>query len=305
MKTSDRIPWADVPAPLLHRIAALLGSHIDTVDEQTGGFSPGVAARVSTISGRRAFVKAAPHSLGAAASLYSREADVLSVLPSGTSAPALIGSAEADGWFALVSEEIDGSHAQPPSEEHLVAVLDLLAASPEANELPLPKLTESVDFTQWPILAAEYCDRLGRWELENASRLSDAAISALPLLTGTRLVHLDTRLDNILFNAGGQPHLVDWAWACIGQPWIDGLCLLLDARYHGFAGTDALTSHELFSGVDPTTVDGVLAGLAGMFRLGSFQPAPPRMGFLRAFQAAEANEATAWIRERHAKRVCS
>ena len=76
--------------------------------------------------------------------------------------------------------------------------------------------------------------------------------------------------------------------------------MLLVARYHGTDDVDRFLAHPAFDGVPARGVDALLAGLAGLFRANSLQPAPPRMPALRGFQAAQADAAIDWLVERGA-----
>lgn len=297
--TSDRIRWADLPDALTAAVGRVLGAPVTEAADQSAGFSAGVAARVGTAAGRRAFVKAAPPELGVTADLYRREAEVLRRLPDSVPAPALLATVEEDGWFGLVTAEVDGRHpAAPPTVEELRTALDAVAEFPDARGLGLPLLTDELRFAAWPGLLADHADALTDLERRSGDRLAELAAGASAHLVGDRLVHLDGRADNVLFDADGRIWFVDWAWACVGAPWLDGLALLLDARLAGAPGAGALLAHPLLADVPPAAIDAVLAGLAGEFRLSSLQPAPPRMPALRAFQAAEARAAREWLVER-------
>jgi len=299
--TSDRIPWADAPRELTDEIGRLLGGSVVDAADQTGGYSAGLAVRVGTAGGSRAFVKAAPAELGGTVDLYRREAEVLRRLPDSVPAPALLATIEVGDWFGLVTEEVDGRHpSTPPAHDELRAILDTIGEFPDAGGLGLPRLVDELPFAAWPTLVADHADRLTDLERRNVDRLTALAAAAGDHLVGDRLVHLDGRADNILLDAGDRVWFVDWAWACLGAPWIDGLAVLLDARLSGAPDTSALLAHPLFAAVPAAGIDGVLAGLAGEFRLSSLQPAPPRMPALRAFQAAEARAARDWLVERGA-----
>ena len=52
------MPWQAIPGHLRDRVADLLGAGVLGAQTQPGGFSPGVAARLTLADGRRAFVKA-------------------------------------------------------------------------------------------------------------------------------------------------------------------------------------------------------------------------------------------------------
>jgi hypothetical protein len=298
--TSDRVRWAELPPAVVERVGEVLGGPVTAAADQASGYSPGVAARVGTASGRRAFVKAAPGGLGMSAELYRREAAVLALLPQSVPAPRLLGTvtarAEGDDWFALITEEVDGRHpAAPPATADLIAILDVVAAAPRTEGLPLPPLADGIGVDPWPVLLAEHADAL-RPEARTHGPELDRLTREVPAhLHGERLVHLDTRSDNVLLDASGRPWLLDWAWASVGANWIDGFTALLDARLNGSSDTDDLLGHPLFDRVDPRGIDALLAALAGGFRLNALQPAPPRMPALRPFQAAQADVALDWL----------
>ncbi|WP_348789112.1 phosphotransferase [Leifsonia sp. NPDC080035] len=308
--TALRPPWEDLPAFVTDAVAVLLGSPVVAAVSQTSGFSPGHADRVVTASGRRAFVKAAPESLGAAADLYRAEAAALALLPPEVGAPELLGVVGEDGWVAIVTEEIDGTHpSEPPTREELVAILDEVAQAPawaDPDEVPHTEASLSVAFAVWPSLAVEHPDAVPEWTLPLAEEFDALAVAAAEETAGERVVHLDLRADNVLIDRTGRARLVDWAWASAGAPWIDALTMLIDARRLGSPDTDALLAeHPAFDGVTASTVDGALAGLAGLFLSGSLNPAPPRMPELRPFQAVEAHAAFAWLRDRRDARSVS
>src|SRR5882672_4569754 len=77
-----RIAWSDLPAEVRAAVAAMVGGEVVEAVTQTGGFSPGVAARLRLSNGGRVFVKAVsaaqnPESPG----LYRNEARIAAALP--------------------------------------------------------------------------------------------------------------------------------------------------------------------------------------------------------------------------------
>lgn len=301
--TAERPPWDELPAFVADAVAVILGSPVVAAVSQTSGFSPGHADRVVTAAGGRAFVKAAPESFGAAADLYRAEAAALALLPPEVGAPELLGAVDEGGWVVIVTEEIDGAHpSEPPTRAELVAILDEVAQAPEWDDVDAILHAEAslrVAFAVWPSLAAEHPDAVPAWALPLAEELDAAAAAAAERTAGDRVVHLDLRADNVLIDRTGRARLVDWAWASAGAPWIDGLTMLIDARRLGSPDTDELLAeHPAFDGVADATIDGALAGLAGLFLSGSLNPAPPRMPELRPFQAVEAHAAFEWLQAR-------
>jgi hypothetical protein len=53
-----RLPWRAIPRHLRGQVEELLGARVVRAQTQPGGFSPGVAARLTLTRGRQAFVKA-------------------------------------------------------------------------------------------------------------------------------------------------------------------------------------------------------------------------------------------------------
>jgi hypothetical protein len=77
-----RMPWADLPDSVRAAIEDRLGSNVVAAHSQSGGFSPGVAARLRLADGTRAFVKAVCSSPNAdSPGMYRREARVAAALP--------------------------------------------------------------------------------------------------------------------------------------------------------------------------------------------------------------------------------
>jgi hypothetical protein len=103
-----RLAWPLVPAGLRQAVEQRLGGRVMEAVTQPGGFSPGVAARLKTATGKRAFVKAVgpvpnPESPG----IHRAEARIAASLPEGTPAPRLLGFIDQDGWVLLMFEDIE------------------------------------------------------------------------------------------------------------------------------------------------------------------------------------------------------
>ncbi|EQD73555.1 aminoglycoside phosphotransferase, partial [mine drainage metagenome] len=105
----QRTPYRRVPAHLRARWEALLGSPVVHARTQTGGFSPGVAARLELADGSRRFLKAVSAEVNPdSPEFYRREATVAAALPRGLSAPRFLWVDEAPAWVALAFEEVEG-----------------------------------------------------------------------------------------------------------------------------------------------------------------------------------------------------
>jgi hypothetical protein len=112
-------------------------------------------------------------------------------------APALQWRIESDGWDLLGFDALDGHHADyDPGSPDLPKVAGLLV---RLGEVGCPDIE---------LRRAE--QRLERY----AARPAD-----LRHFAGNSLLHTDLNNDNVLVDEWA--HLVDWAWATRGAPWLD------------------------------------------------------------------------------------
>ena len=311
MKTVSRAQWHEIPVPLRARIEAVLGEPVVEARSQAGGFSPGSADRVMTASGRRAFVKSAGLAINAETpGIHRAEAAITAALPEGVPAPALLGFVEYEDWVALVLEDVEARHPSTPWQAaQLDAVLDALqkiGSSRLSDEAPVADLGEAmarlvagwdeVDASALPPLPSA----LDVWVRERFDELREAAARAVADVNGDRLVHFDTRADNVLLRDDGSVVLVDWPWGARGVGWFDALSLLINVRYYD-SGADVegiVARHPVFDAMPRDAATRVLAGFAGMFLGSSSRPAPEGMPTLRAFQHDQAVATLDWVRER-------
>lgn len=278
--TGARLRWPELPERVRSEVERTLGERVVAASSQTHGFSAGSADRVTTASGRGAFVKAARDARSAG--LHRREIAVMGTLPAGVPAPTLLGSFDDGEWVALVLDDRDGRH---PGASDVDGVLRMLGGLPRADGLDLPTIAQTLGWAE-----ATPPPGLGY--------LADLARGASAAMEGDHLVHLDLRCDNVLVDAAGATTLVDWPWASRGAPWIDGLTLLLDLRRLG-ADTDGeavVAQHPLFSSVPPRDITAVLAALAIEFLTAARRESG--VPGLRAFQLSEGAAAAAWVRAR-------
>jgi hypothetical protein len=303
---AERTAWHELPDELHCIVAEMLGGPVTSAVTQRNGFSPGSADRVATASDQRAFVKAVHRDRNPDAyDLHSREIRVMTAMPKGVRAPALLGSYRTDDWVALILEDVDGRHPGVARDgADVFPVLDALAtfaAVPLADLSGLPSAAEefAAEANGWAELVADQV-QLPEWVATSVDRLRAAADTVTKAVAGDHLVHLDCRADNVLLDRDGAAWIIDWPWAGIGAPWIDGISYLLDVRLRRErVDTEAvLARHPLFQGAPPASIDAVLAALAGGFLNKARRPAPPNMPTLRAFQLREALAAADWLRER-------
>lgn len=304
-----RKQWGDLPGEVRAAVAAQLGSPVVGAVSQAGGFSPGSADRVVTASGCRAFVKALdgvrhPGSVD----LHRREARVLGALPATLPVPSLMALVEVGGWVALVAEDVDGDTPALPWRLPAVgAALDALgslaaAPLPPALRELLPRADVDVvhDFAGFERLRSDPWPELARthpWAAARLESLVDLARRGVEVLEGDSLVHGDVRADNLVQRRDGTVVVVDWPHAGVGSPLFDVVALLLNVRLSGSdVDVDGLLAERLPGADDDATA--VLAGMAAYFTDAGRQPPVPGLPALRAFQAAQAEVALAWLRER-------
>ena len=306
-----RLAWSSMPAGLRHAVEQQLGGPVVEAVTQPGGFSPGVAARLKTATGTRAFVKAVGPELNPESPrLHRAEARIAAALPEGTPAPRLLGFFDEDGWVVLVFKDIEGAPPVLPwKAPELTRVLDAVA------EL-------AVALTPAPIDAPAVADRFGEqfqgWRrLVEAQRRGDDDLAGLDTWArrhlvdlaaletgweaaaeGPTLVHADLRADNVLLTAD-RVVVVDWPWACLAAPWFDLVAMLPSVRMQGGPSPETLFGdHPVARTADPGAVTAVLAALTGFFVQHSRQPSPPGLPTLREFQAAQGRTALAWLKVR-------
>lgn len=308
----SRLQWHELPAAVRVGIEDILGSPVVEAVSQPGGYSPGSADRVVAASGRRAFVKAASPAVNAdTPHIHRREAAITAGLPAAVPAPALLGIVDDGEWIALVLEDVDGRHPSTPwLPRELEAVLDALQQVADVElpaDVPVIDVADALagDADAWRSIDLDALPPmpggLDAWVRGNVDGLVDAAARGASDARGDRLVHYDTRADNLLVRPDGTVVLIDWPWGARGAGWFDALSLLINVRYYDPAADveRVIAQHPVFDGMPAEAASNVLAGFAGMFLSSSLPPDPPRMPTLRRFQRDQAIATLDWLRERH------
>ncbi|MFD7666002.1 phosphotransferase family protein [Streptomyces sp. NPDC059788] len=278
---------------------------------QTGGFSPGVAARVRLVDGRRVFVKAVgPEPNPEAPDLHRAEARITAALPTAAPVPPLLMALDLEGWVVLAFEDVDGKMPAQPwqlDEFHRV-----LAAAAELSVLLDPSPIEAPtiadrfgeNFQGWRRLSAASAEGaddlawLDPWARRNLGRLADREAAWIAAAAGSALIHGDLRADNVLLT-DHHVMVVDWPWAAVGAPWFDIVAMGPSVIMQGAPDAMNLLDQHLFArGADPEEVTTVLIAMAGFFLHHSVQAPPPGLPTVRAFQRAQGEAALLWVRER-------
>lgn len=273
---------------------------------QTGGFSPGAAARLHLRDGGRAFVKAVSSQLNSdSLALYRAESAAMAHVEVGEFAPTLLHTYDDGEWVALMYEDIEGHHPALPWRDGdlarvLAAIEELgarLARSGWAGAPPFSDVNSSL-FRNWAQMAAAPPEDLDPWLRRNLDRLATREPGWPALVRGTALLHTDIRSDNILLTGDGVVFL-DWAWTCLGAPWVDLPLFALTVNAEGGADAEAIVAtHPLTTGVDPECIDAVLLGALGYWSRICRTPEPPSLPGVRAYQRAYADATLRWARRR-------
>lgn len=308
--TGVRLAWEGLPEHVRAAVEGWLGSPIVSAATQPGGFSPGVAARLTASDGRRVFIKAVCAEPNRdAPRFHRREARIAAALPASAPVPRLLWSFDegGDGWIVLVFEDVEGRHPavpwQPAELDRVLAALDELAESLTPSPLP-----EGVAGTMaqwlaregqgWQKLLADPLPGRDEWSVRHAAGLAQLEADAPAGAHGDTLLHFDTRADNLLLT-DERVYVVDWPHARLGQAWINLVSFAPSvAMQAGPAPETLLMRSQAGRSADPQAVTAMVAMVAGFFTYRSLLPPPPGLPTLREFQAAQGDVARQWLAER-------
>jgi hypothetical protein len=290
-----RLPFEKLPAAVRAWVERSLGSVVVSAVTQQGGFSPGVAARLVTASGRRAFVKTVGTALNPKTpELFRQEITAMRGIGTVPMAPVLYDVYDDGDWVGMLFEDIEGRLPAHPWEQ----------ADADRALGALAELTEALDPSPWPdapVAAVRSRDFLSRWDkvledelavpswmdgrVEEFAELARTGIKALA--DGKALAHWDLRADNIILT-DDRVVFIDWAHPALAPRWADTVIVHADMR-------GSVTLPEL---PDDEAITGFIAAIAGGQWWGSAQPAPPGLPTVRTWQRKTALVHLAWVRER-------
>ena len=301
--------FSGLPSRLQRAVGKLVGG--------VEGFTPTgqgerLGAVVGMVTGRAEaglFVKAVPEGHPAAGD-YRIEARVGAVLPAGVPTPGLRLVEEADGWLLLGFDPLIGRTPNEPwAAVELAAALDALAVTAPLLSPAPPVLVPTVAQRMagrcqtWRALLTHGhhgpVDRsgLGSFERAHLARLADLEERWATAVSGDTLLHFDLRHDNWLLTEDGQIMVVDWGRACLGAPWVDLVCLLLESDLGPHDPQQLFTGHPLARGVDEQAVDGFLTALASYWTHTAALPAGGTP-WIRARQEHSRQATLRWLAHR-------
>lgn len=308
-----RLAWAEVPARVRAAVETWLGSPVVEAKTQPAGFSPGVAARLRTASGRRVFAKAiGPEPNPRAVQFHRREARNMAMMLADVAVPRLLWAYdEGDGgWVVLIFEEIDGHHPAEPWRldelDRVLHALDALSARLTPSPLPAGEVESATGKFEygmrgWRTLHNEPSTLTGAldpWSQRHLAALAQLEAEAPEAVAGDTLLHFDIRADNVLLTAE-KVWFVDWPHARTGAAWVDVICFAPSVAMQGGPPPEVVRSRShMCRDAAPEAFTAAVASVAGFFTYGALQPPPPGLPTLRAFQAAQGEVARAWLAER-------
>lgn len=297
-RTAARPSWHTIPAVLRDAIATRTGP-VDSVVTPPGGYTPGLAARLTLDDGRRVFVKALPasHPL---ADFYRHEAAAATRMPAQVPAPALHWHAELAGWLVLAYDDVDGRHPDiGPAGRDLDAILHAITAAQQpVTGLPHAAGRLGPWTHGWAELAIAPPPDLPPWAAGHLAELAVIERDWLPYADdGGTLVHGDARPDNMLVTGRGVV-LIDWAYAMAGAPWLDLADLVPQLILAGHTPASAEQQLSRLAGwrdAPARAVTSYAAACGGYWARSARLPSPADAPHVRDYQARAAAAAVEWL----------
>lgn len=296
-----RVDYWSLPADLHAALTSRLGAAPTSVATQPGGFSGGVAARLTLADGRSVFVKGCPerHPIVAQYEVEAWFGRKASQSPGRFPAPPLWGEVEAGGWYVLVFEDVDGHDADLSNPVDLgacLALFDRLGTTtyPDNMRPRIPPVSVSLGHLAagWRRIAEEPPAYLDPWARANLDVLRDLETGwTTAAADGERPVHTDLHPGNVLVR-GVEALAVDWTRPSVGAAWVDPLLFCLrDPAVRDLPAWFG-ERHDL----PEPALHAFLAGAAGHWTDAARLPAPSYAPGLRSYEAARAGKALAWLR---------
>jgi aminoglycoside phosphotransferase (APT) family kinase protein len=303
--TSVRPAWPDLPEQARASVETFAGHRVARADTQTGGFSSGLAVRLTFTDSTRLFVKgiATDHILY---SRYGEEAAINQALPATVPVPRLLRSWEAGGWLLTAFQDIDGRHPDPtpgtPDTGRVLTLLQTLPATVTPSPIPAaPDFVEAVgeEFLGWQLLAGDSTE-LDPWSTRHLAKLAATERDWHRHSAGTTLLHADLRPDNTLLADTGDV-VIDWAYLHQGAAWVDPAMFLphlIRAGHTPAQAEAAMTAVTAWTTASPEALTSFAVALTGYWERSSRYPGPPGVPYLRPYQAEMAAIGRQWIQHR-------
>jgi hypothetical protein len=318
--------WSQVTQSVLTELEALLGARPVSGEIVWGSYSPSASFRIQLENGHQVFAKGSypgQDSFGVIAN--RREADIYeSVTKLAALAPHYHGHIETDGWFLTVLEVLTPAQPSLPwTETKLRAVFarlgDLHALYPDRASVPelvhdlkddpfsgaiyrgeegFSLLTSEAD---WQAVAGHFTAMPDAKDwLQQERRKMIELEQTLPQLPDTeRLVHLDLRSDNIIFDKDRGAVILDWPCASWGAVGMDLTYFLLACEAEGAGPAESfwpLVQQETGYQFKSENWQAQLASAVGFFAARAIRPDIAELPRLRAWQQKSLRAAAAAYR---------
>lgn len=308
-----RLHWPDMPRRLRSEVEEWLGGKVLFAATQPTGFSPGIAAVLTTDDDRQVFIKAvgpAPNPI--TPTMHRREIKVVSAMPDETPVPRLLWSYDEgeDGWVVMVFEHVAGLHPAQPWRtgelDRVIVALENLSATLTPSPLPT-----SIVGTASDMFATEICgwrrilderqprvDCLDEWSRRHIETLAAIEGTAADALAGNSLLHMDIRADNILLTSE-RVWFLDWPHACKGPSWLDVVAFAPSVTMQGGPTPEKVISkHSACRAAECNAITAAVVSIAGYFTRQGLLPSPPGLPTVREFQRAQGLVARKWAAQR-------
>ena len=309
-----RQQWSDMPEKIRNLIEKQLNAKVVDTETQSGGFSPGVAARLYTDDNRCVFLKAIGTELNPmSVNFHRKEARINAQLPENSFAPKLLWSyddEEDTEWVVLLFDNIEGSNPATPWQENdlqrvmraMAQLSRILTPSPVAKgSIPDASTYFLQRINGWQKIKADdsrFFGQLDDWSQRHLDRLCELEQKAPEAVAGETLVHFDIRADNIVMTDDAV-WFVDWPHACTGAEWLDVVLFAPSVvMQDGLAPEDLLQLHPACREADSDALTAAVVSIAGMLSYNALLPAPPGLPTLREFQAAMGEATRQWVAQR-------
>ena len=305
MGTSVRPAWTDLPDQARASVESFAGHTVARADTQTGGFSSGLAARLTFTDSAHLFVKgiATGHVLY---DRYCEEAAINRALPAAVPVPRLLRTWEAGGWLLMAFEDVDGRHPVPgpgsDDVDRVLALLDRLPATVTPSPIPdAPGFVAAVgeEFLGWQLLA-DAGTGLDPWSARHLADLTATERDWQRDGAGITLLHADLRPDNTILADTGDV-AIDWAYLHQGAAWVDPAMFLphlIRAGHTPAQAEAAMTAVTAWNNASTATLTSFAIALTGYWERCSRYPGPPGVPYLRPYQAEMADIGRRWIQYR-------
>jgi hypothetical protein len=303
--SKDRALWIDLPAGARALIEDLVQGSVVDAENCEGGYSPGLASKLSLDDGRRIFVKAMDcDEWPDQAAMHRDEAAVAAALPNSMPTPRFLGSAGDGHWLALAFECVAGAEpARPWRQSELDRVLAAVgrfaaAATPSPVNVPStqPRIGGWAELARDPELQVKLAEH-SAWAACHLDALVRLEKDGLAAARGSALVHFDLLPHNILLT-GTDVQFVDWPHARLGAPFIDMLMVLASAAADGIDPEPLLPGCDVLANAGKEAVDAVLTALTGSWLAGGLAPMPPGMEPIGAAKLYLGRGALNWLHRR-------